>query len=112
MKAPLILSLLLMSACSNMFSVVAATPVQLSARQIAQIEGTVANDLYDRDTAHFRNLRAADVTTSNGAIVRRVCGEVSGKNPMGSYGLYSAFGGVLTGGVYVDEDYPIRCEIS
>jgi len=116
MKAFLTLSALLaITACTDphlfrLGGTLAVTPVTLTAPQVARIKATVANDLYDGDAALFRNIRAADVTTSKDVVVRRVCGEVAGRNPVGGYGRYAAFGGTMINGVYYDEDYPRPCE--
>ena len=114
LKTAIVLSLatIALTACTDMSGIVDAKPVSLTSRQVAQIEGTVTHDFFDPSSAQFRNVRAVDLTLSNGTKVRRVCGEVNGKNQMGGYVGFNLFGGTLTDKGYQPEDFFGACEAS
>ena len=84
--------------------------VELSSKQIKQVKATVVKDFYDPESSKFRKIRAADVKKSNGKTVRRVCGEVNGKNLYGAYTGYELFGGVVTNEFFKRKDFFMPCE--
>ena len=86
------------------------TPLVLSAKQIRVIEEIITHDFFDPESARFRDIRAADITLDSGKVVRRVCGEVNGKNRMGGYVGFEMFGGVIEGGVFKRRDFFMPCE--
>ena len=98
----------LLTAC--MSDVKDSKPVPLSSSQVAQIQSAVTYDFFDAESARFRNVRAIDVTLADGSVVRRVCGEVNGKNRMGGYVGYQMFGGTMQGGKFVQQDFFMPCE--
>lgn len=85
-------------------------PASLSRSQVANIKATVVRTFFDPESARFRNIRAADVTLSSGEQIRRVCGEVNGKNRLGGYVGYQWFGGQLVNGSFVQKDFFGACE--
>lgn len=99
-----------LAACVGIEPVTASKPVALSSAQVANIKGTVTYDFFDGPSAIFRNVRAADVTLKSGQQIRRVCGEVNGKNRMGGYVGFEMFGGVMVGGKFSREDFFGACE--
>ena len=105
----LLFAALLLSACV-MSNITETKPVALTSAQLAQIKATVIHDFFDPDSAQFRNVRAADVTLTDGATERRVCGEVNGKNRLGGYVGYQLFGGKIVNGKFVKIDYFGPCE--
>lgn len=84
-------------------------PVALSQAQQADVKTTMAYNLFDPSSAQFRNLRAADVTLSDGRTVRRVCGEINGKNQLGGYAGFQPFGGFITNGKFETNYYAGPC---
>ena len=87
-----------------------AGPVKLTAAQVAEIKEKVTHDFLDSGAAQFRDIRAADVTTFGGKVVRRVCGSVNGKNAYGAYTGFEIFGGVIQDGKFKVRDFPMPCE--
>ena len=85
-------------------------PASLSQSQIGQIQTTVVRDFFDPASAQFRDIRAVDVTLNNGQQIRRVCGEVNGKNRLGGYVGYTWFGGQIVNGSFVKRDFAGACE--
>jgi len=85
-------------------------PVKLSKAQVEQVKRTVGRDYLDPDSIKFRDIRAADVIKSSGKVVRRVCGEVNGKNAYGGYVGYTFFGGVIKNGTFKERDFAMPCE--
>lgn len=74
---------------------VTLTPVMLSAKDETMIKDVMAYNLFDPSSAQFRNIRAADVVLTNGRTVRRVCGEINGKNQFGGYVGFTPFSGFM-----------------
>ena len=103
-----LLSVVLLSAC--VAPVVAAKPIALPARDIALVQSAMSYDLYDPSAAQFRGVRAAMVTLQSGATVRRICGEMNGKNQYGAYVGYEHFSGVLDGGKWRQDPILGACE--
>lgn len=101
---PLILSACVASDVSD------SKQVHLSPTEVTQIQATVVRDFFDPEAARFRNVRAADITLTSGEQVRRVCGEVNGKNRLGAYVGYSMFGGRIVNGSFVRQDFFGACE--
>ena len=108
--AVMLASTLALAGC--MSDVTDAKPVKLTSAQVAQIEATVTHDFFDPASGQFRNVRAADVTTTDGRVERRVCGEVNGKNRMGGYVGFEMFGGVIQDGKFSKVDFFMPCEVS
>jgi hypothetical protein len=104
---PLVLAL---AGCVS--DVATSQPVRLTAAQVQEIQGTVTHNFYDPSSAQFRNLRAADITTTDGKTLRRVCGEVNGKNLDGGYVGFEMFGGTLQGSRFIQQDFFMPCEAS
>ena len=100
-----------LSACVGLATVEEAKPARLSADQVATVQATVTRDFFDPSTAQFRNVRAADVTLAGGEKVRRVCGEVNGKNRMGGYVGYAGFGGVMNGSTFTMQNFYGPCKV-
>ena len=105
----LLFAALLLSGCV-MSNIAATKPIALSAAQMAQIKSTVTRDFFDPGSAQFRNVRAADITTTDGISERRVCGEVNGKNRMGGYVGFKMFGGKIVNGQFKAVDFFGPCE--
>ena len=98
------LSALAVAACAAPGPIAGSVPVSLTPAQVAEIQATVAYDLFDPGAAQFRNIRAVDVPTSSGTV-RRVCGEVNGKNRLGGYVGFTMFGGVMVDGRFQRRDF-------
>jgi hypothetical protein len=96
--------------CVAMTPITESRPVQLSAGQIDQIKNTLSYDLKDPGSAQFRNIRAADVTLSDGTKERRVCGKLNGKNSFGAYVGFEWFGGKMINGAFVRDPFFGPCE--
>lgn len=103
-----LLSVVLLSAC--VAPVVSAKPVALSARDAGLVQSALSHDLYDPSAAQFRGVRAAMVTLESGQTVRRICGEMNGKNQYGAYVGYEHFSGVLNGGQWKRDPILGACE--
>ncbi|WP_395543272.1 hypothetical protein [Neotabrizicola sp. sgz301269] len=99
-----------LAGCVAMSPIVESRPVSLTSGQISQIKGSMAYDLKDPGSAQFRNIRAADVTLSDGTKERRVCGELNGKNSFGAYVGFEWFGGKMVGGKFVRDPFFGPCE--
>ena len=104
LAVPLILSACVASDISD------SRPVSLTPAEVAHIQATVVHDFFDPESARFRNIRAADITLTSGTHIRRVCGEVNGKNQLGGYVGYSLFGGQIVNGSFVQKDFFGACE--
>ena len=107
---PLLISVLLIFASAAFAKAAEFEPVQLTSKQIAQIKETITYDFLDPESARFRDIRAVDVKRSNGKTIRRVCGEVNGKNQYGGYTGYSMFGGKMINGRFNRVDFFGACE--
>lgn len=105
----LLFAALLLGGCV-MSNITETRPVALSTAQVAQIKATVIRDFFDPGSAQFRNVRAADITTTEGISERRVCGEVNGKNQMGGYVGFKMFGGKIVNGQFKAVDFFGPCE--
>jgi len=90
------LACLTLSAC--VVPVASATPVSLSASEVATVQSALSRDLFDPEAVQFRNVRGALVTLNSGETLRRVCGEMNGKNRYGAYVGYENFSGVVENG--------------
>ncbi len=84
-------------------------PVKLTSAQIEQIKRATSKGYIDPDSLKFRDIHASDVTRTNGKKVRRVCGEVNGKNAYGGYVGYTFFGGIMKNGVFKKRDFAMPC---
>lgn len=98
----------LLAGCMN--DVTSARPVSLSGAQVAQIKSAATAGFYDPGSAQFRDIQAVDVTLTDGRTERRVCGYVNGKNLYGGYTGFEFFGGVMTGGLFRNSDFPMPCQ--
>lgn len=65
---------------------------------MAIVKGAMSYDLFDPSAAQFRNLVGAEVTLNSGKTVRRICGEINGKNRLGAYVGFERFSGTVDGG--------------
>lgn len=101
---------LLLSGCVATVPIASSKPVRLSNQQVAQIKATMVRDFFDPDAANFRNIRAVDLTLTDGQTFRRVCGEVNGKNRYGAYVGFEMFGGRIMNGQFQQEDFFGPCE--
>ncbi len=99
-----------LAACAGLAPIDQSNPAPLTADQIGTVRATITRDHFDPAAAQFRNLRAADVTLADGTTVRRVCGEVNGKNRLGGYVGFEMFGGVMTGRHFKRQDFFGPCE--
>jgi hypothetical protein len=89
---------------------VTLTPVMLSAKDQTIIKGAMTYNLIDPSSAQFRNIRAADVELTDGRTVRRVCGEINGKNQFGGYVGFEMFSGWMIDGKFQNNGFSGPCE--
>lgn len=85
-------------------------PLPVSKALRAEIEREVTRDFFDPSSAQFRDVRAVQVTLSDGTVENRVCGEVNGKNRLGGYVGFEMFGGKLVGQDFQRVDFFGPCE--
>lgn len=96
MRLPALAACVTLSAC--VMPIESATPVALSSQDRAIVQASMSHDLFDPSAAQFRNVRAAIVTLNSGETLRRICGEMNGKNQYGAYVGYENFSGVVENG--------------
>ncbi len=65
--------------------VASSKPASLTSKDIAQIEEKMRYDMFDPNSAMFRNFRGYNVVFQDGHTEKRACFEVNGKNRMGGY---------------------------
>lgn len=89
-----------LSACTPDLMLAGTKPARLSSRDVAQIKSAMTKDMFDPESARFRNIRGYTATFQDGHTELRACYEVNGKNRMGGYVGYEKRGAQKVNGVW------------
>ena len=108
---------LFLAACAPPIDVVSYQPLTLTSAQMALVEATVTRDLFDPESARFRDVYAARSTVSRDGEqveVTVVCGYINAKNRVGGYVGFTPFATALLDGqvgpVEIDDNVVRDCE--